>query len=316
MNKSIKITSANFFFMIFSILFLLAQIYLSISVAFGYGKELVDDVYLTVFITELVFILMPSLIFALANKIDVKYAFRINKPEFKPLLLIVLISFPAYMAANMLNTILVYLLQFVGKIPSNNIPVPKTIPQLLLGIIIISVLPAVCEEILNRGIMLRAYENRGTVKALVITGLFFGIFHFDITNFLGPAVLGAMLGFYAIRTNSIFAAMLGHFLNNTIAEIWSYIYRNEPSAEYIQVATPELLYSILIGVVCTLIVIYLLKVLYRITGETAEYKPALTGTRADVRSILTHYPVVVTLSIYIVITLLYLLMIIFNNANT
>jgi membrane protease YdiL (CAAX protease family) len=177
------------------------------------------------------------------------------------------------------------------------------------------VLPAVCEEILNRGIMLRAYENRGTVKALVITGLFFGIFHFDITNFLGPAVLGAMLGFYAIRTNSIFAAMLGHFLNNTIAEIWSYIYRNEPSTEYIQVATPELLYSVLIGVVCTLIVIYLLKVLYRITGETAEYKPALTGTRADVRSILTHYPVVVTLSIYAVITLLYLLMIIFYSAN-
>lgn len=316
MNKTIKITSANIFFMIFSILFLMAQVFLSISVYLGTGKDLVDNVYLTVFITELIFILLPSLIFALANKLDVKYAFRLNKPQIKPLLLIALISFPAYLAANMLNTIVVYLLQFIGRIPSNNIPIPKTIPQLIAGIIIIAVLPAVCEEILNRGIMLRAYENRGTVKALVITGLFFGIFHFDITNFMGPAVLGAMLGFYAIRTNSIFAAMLGHFLNNTIAEIWSYIARNETGAEYIQVANSELLNSILIGVICTAIVIFLLRILNKITSETAEFKPALSGTRADVRSIISHYPVIITLSIYVVIALLYILMIVFYSAGT
>jgi hypothetical protein len=180
----------------------------------------------------------------------------------------------------------------------------------------IGVLPAVCEEILNRGIMLRAYENRGTVKALIITGIFFGIFHFDITNFLGPAVLGAMLGFYAIRTNSIFAAMFGHFLNNTIAEIWTYIGRDQPSTEYIQVSNSEMISAIFIGVVCTFIVIFLFKIFYKVTRDTAEFKPALPGTRADVRSILTHYPIIITLSIYVVITLLYILMVIFYKANT
>jgi Methionyl-tRNA synthetase len=129
-------------------------------------------------------------------------------------------------------------------------------------------------------------------------------------------VLGAMLGFYAIRTNSIFAAMLGHFLNNTIAEIWSYIARNETGAEYIQVANSELLNSILIGVICTAIVIFLLRILNKITSETAEFKPALSGTRADVRSIISHYPVIITLSIYVVIALLYILMIVFYSAGT
>jgi len=313
MNKSIKITSANFFFMIFSLIFLLAQFVLGISALLGYGKEFIDNIYLTVFITEIVFILLPSLIFAIVNKLDVKYTFRLNKPRIKPLIIVALISVPAYMAANMLNYIVIYLLQFIGNIPADNIPIPNTIPQLIQGILFISVLPAICEEVLNRGIMLRAYENRGTVKAIVITGIFFGIFHFDITNFMGPAVLGALLGYYAIRTNSIFAAMLGHFLNNTIAEIWSFVARNDSQTEIVKISSSELLNVIIVGIVCTFIVWGLLKVFNNLTNDTAVLKPALTDVRGDTRTILTHYPVIVTLSIYVIIALIYLLMVIFSR---
>lgn len=312
MNKRVKITSANFFFMIFSLIFLLAQVYLLIFVAFGYGKNLVDNVYLTVVITEFLFILIPSIIYALVKKLDIREVFRLRRVRLKPLVLILVISVPAYMVANMLNSIVVYLLQFLGNVPQSEFPVPKTIPELLFGILIIGVLPGICEEVLNRGIMLNAYETRGTYKAVIITGLFFGVFHFDITNFMGPTVLGIMLGYYAVRTNSIFAPMFAHFLNNTIAEILTYTSRNEPASGYIKLSGSDLFTYVIIGIGSLFAVYWLIKLFNYVTKDTAVIHRSISTARDDARAILTHYPNIIVLSIYTIIAMIYLLMIIFS----
>lgn len=312
MNKRIKITSANIFFMIFTFIFIIAQILVGIAVSLGFGQKVQNNVYLTIVVTEIIFILIPCVIFTLVNKLDVRAVFRLRRLKIKPALIIILISIPAYMVATMLNTIFLFFLQFVGKIPPNTIPTPTTIQELLIGILIIGVLPGICEEVLNRGIMLNAYESRGTIKAVIITGLFFGIFHFDITNFFGPAVLGALLGYYAIRTNSIFAPMLAHFLNNTIAEILSYVYRGEPVSDNIQVQGPELFTAVLVGIISLLIVCWLLRLFTRKTSETAIIKPPISDLRQDARAILTHFPVVIVLAIYALLALIYLLILMFS----
>lgn len=299
--------------MIFSLVFLLAQIYLIVFVSFGYGRELVDNVYLTVILTELLFILIPSIIYAVSKKLDFKAVFRIRRPGLKPLLLILVISLPAYMVANMLNSFVIYLLQFLGNVPQSNFPVPKNLPELLTGIFIIGVLPGICEEVLNRGIMLNAYETRGTYKAVIITGLFFGVFHFDITNFLGPTVLGIMLGYYAVRTNSIFAPMFAHFLNNAIAEILTFISRNEPTSDYIKISGSDLVTYVIYGVGSLFIIYWLIKLFNYVTADTAVIRRSISSSRDDARAILTHYPIVIVLSIYIIIAMMYLLMVIFSQ---
>jgi len=311
MNKRIKITSANIFFMIFTFIFIIAQIVLGIIVSLGYGEKIINNVYLTIFVTEIFLILIPSVIFTLINKLDIREVFRLRRLRLKPALIIILMSLPAYIVASMFNSIVLFFLQFIGKIPANIIPTPTTIQELLIGILIVGVLPGLCEEVLNRGIMLNAYENRGTMKAVIITGLFFGIFHFDITNFFGPAVLGALLGYYAIRTNSILAPMLAHFLNNTIAEILSYVYRNEPVTEFIQVNGAELFAVILAGLIGIFVIYWLLRLFTKKTSQTAVIHPPISDCRQDTKAILTHYPIIIVLVIYALLTLLYLSIIIF-----
>ena len=54
-------------------------------------------------------------------------------------------------------------------------------------------------------------------KAIIITGLLFGLFHFDVQNFLGPAFLGILFAYMVYKTNSIYTTMIAHAINNMIA---------------------------------------------------------------------------------------------------
>ena len=65
----------------------------------------------------------------------------------------------------------------------------------------------VCEELMHRGFLLTAYERRGSYRAVVIIAILFGLFHFDIMNLAGPIFLGLIIGYYVIRTGSIFAGI-------------------------------------------------------------------------------------------------------------
>jgi len=230
------ITGANKFFFAFTIIFLFFQFLLTItvgvlSVIIGveFATDFIDrNIYSILLINQFVIILIPVLVYTLVKKLDIKEVFRLNKLDFAPAVIIILMAVPAYFVAVMLNTIVVYILQFIGNVPAQSIPVPQNLSELVVGILIVGVTPSICEEMMHRGIMLSAYERRGSKKAIVITAIFFGIFHFDITNLLGATFLGLLIGYYVIKTNSIFAGALAHFLNNTINEILQYLLRNSP----------------------------------------------------------------------------------------
>ncbi len=215
MNRKVTVTGVNLMFFIFTIVFIVYQFAIGII----FGQAIYDNMYIVLLINEFVMILGAVVIYCLIVKPDIRETFKLNKPGLVPMLLIAVTSVPAYFVAVMLNNIMLYFLQFVGRIPNSTIPVPKTIPELIIGILVVGVSPGVCEEIMHRGLMLKAYERRGSYRAIVITAIFFGVFHFDITNFLGPIFLGLIIGYYVVRTNSIFAGIFAHFLNNTIAEV-------------------------------------------------------------------------------------------------
>ena len=303
MNKKLTLTGANVLFLIFCVVFIAYQLILGVLL----GEELNSHIYTIVLINEFVMILAPVLIYCAAKRINIKEAFRFNKPGLAPMLLIAAISVPAYFVAAMLNNILVFFLQFIGDLPAQSIPVPGSVPELIAGILIVAVVPGVCEEIMHRGFLLRAYERRGSYKAVVITAIYFGIFHFDITNFFGPVFLGLIIGYYVVRTNSIFAGMLAHFLNNTIAELLQYFLPDKSRPEKLTVTWQELQGLILLGIVCFLIMMALLALFKKATDGRAVIIPPLTNARNDLKSILSHWPVILILLIYFFMMLFYIL---------
>lgn len=91
----------------------------------------------------------------------------------------------------------------------------KTENVLLLGIVHIGIVPAVCEEVMYRGYIMRALEKSwGITAAILISGLIFGAYHLQLSNILPLATLGIFLAYLTYVSNSIIPAMIAHFVNN------------------------------------------------------------------------------------------------------
>jgi membrane protease YdiL (CAAX protease family) len=74
------------------------------------------------------------------------------------------------------------------------------------------------EELFFRGFALPALRKSwGVTAAVLVTGALFSILHMDPVGFLGLMEIGVMLAALRIWSGSLFAAMLGHAVNNGIA---------------------------------------------------------------------------------------------------
>ena len=81
----------------------------------------------------------------------------------------------------------------------------------------------VCEEFIYRHILLRPMRRFGDMQAAVITGLIFGLSHFNFDQFLYTFLFGFSLAVIAIRRNSIVPTIVIHAVNNLLAGLSVYL---------------------------------------------------------------------------------------------
>ena len=303
MKNKLTLTGANKLFFAFTVVFLAYQF----IAAFFLGEVLYDNIYTIIIINE-VLVASFVLIYCFARKIDIRETFRIKKLGLAPALFITLLSVPLFLAATMLNNFVVYGLQFIADLPPQSLPVPKTPGELAVAVLITGVMPGVCEELMHRGFLLTAYERRGSYRAVVIVAILFGLFHFDIMNLLGPIFLGAVFGYYVIRTDSIFAGILAHFLNNAIVVVIQYLWGDPSSVESLSLSWQELLGIITIGVPALAVAAVLLFLFKQITeGKTRIVQP-VSRPGKDVKTVLSHWPIAAVMVLCIIMAILNLVL--------
>ena len=103
---------------------------------------------------------------------------------------------------------------------------------LLATLALVALTPAICEEALFRGPILRGLRARASsAAAAALTGLLFGVFHVELSRILPTALLGVLLSLVALASGSILPAMLAHFLNNATLIGLAYFRVDEKVAE-------------------------------------------------------------------------------------
>jgi sodium transport system permease protein len=123
------------------------------------------------------------------------------------------------------------------------VPVPKDVLEqmrkallpgdgsrsLVASLLLVAATPAVCEEVLFRGVVLRGLATRLTpTGAIVITGLLFGMFHLNVWKLLPTALLGIALSWAAFESRSLVTSMIVHFINNGMLVTLSALKADEP----------------------------------------------------------------------------------------
>lgn len=100
--------------------------------------------------------------------------------------------------------------------------IPQTGGEVLVALIVTAFLPGVLEEFWMRGIVLSVYERRSTFVAIAFTTIMFALLHGSITKLPGILLLGFVAAVITIRTNSVYAAMLYHIINNATSVLFGY----------------------------------------------------------------------------------------------
>ncbi len=82
----------------------------------------------------------------------------------------------------------------------------------------VSIVAPIFEELICRGVILESIRaKRGAWVACVLSSLLFGLVHLTPQSMLNAFVIGLLLGFIYLRTNSIFAPMILHSINNLLS---------------------------------------------------------------------------------------------------
>lgn len=85
-----------------------------------------------------------------------------------------------------------------------------------LSLLVFACFPALCEEILLRGVVARGLRPAiGIAGAVAVSALLFGLLHVIPAQALVTAIFGIPLGIATLASESLLPSILMHFLNNT-----------------------------------------------------------------------------------------------------
>ncbi|MBQ8683287.1 MAG: CPBP family intramembrane metalloprotease [Clostridia bacterium] len=120
------------------------------------------------------------------------------------------------------SVILSYLSQFGVPMPESPEMMVNTPTSMLLSLVVMAVLPAIFEEMVFRGYVLRTLRPYGDWFAVVVSALLFGLIHGNIQQVPFAFVVGILLGWLYVSTDNIWLPMVVHFCNNATSVLLEY----------------------------------------------------------------------------------------------
>lgn len=235
------------------------------------------EIYSGLLITQYLIILLPTISYLKIRGYSLKNTLKLNKISIKQIVLIPLIVIFAYPVGAFLNYIFILFLSNFIKIRPAPIPIPSSSPEFILGLIVISLSPGICEEILFRGMVMSSYDKLGKKKAIIISSVLFGVYHFNLQNLLGPIFLGAIFGSIVYKTKSIYSSMIAHGFNNAIALTIGYFLLGKMDKIQIQSEAIDIsansfatILSIIVGLIFSIVCASISYSLYKALPESKE----------------------------------------------
>lgn len=104
----------------------------------------------------------------------------------------------------------------------------------VLMIFSLAVFPAITEEFVFRGIMMREYRMLGSLFPMVISSLLFAFIHFDLLQFPIYFVLGFILSWMVFLTRSVISAVIAHIVYNVFVifgEKYIWLFSSNPDSD-------------------------------------------------------------------------------------
>lgn len=107
------------------------------------------------------------------------------------------------------------------KLKSGEITEPDSVLACVMNLIALAIIPAICEEFAMRCCSLQLLRKYGKGFAVIAVSIVFGLLHGNVVQFIFAFVVGLILGFVTVKTDSIVPAIFIHALNNGMSVVQS-----------------------------------------------------------------------------------------------
>ncbi len=223
---------------------------------------------------------IPVFIFPRLQKIKVKDAlkfYNFRKISIRAVLISILIGIIVYILNVFVASFFSSVLTGVGYRSVSGSQTISGYPfwLLLINLLVTAVLPAICEETAHRGMLLKGLSPAGRMWAIVLSSVLFGLLHLNIEQVFYTTIIGFLVGYVASVTDTIYPAMIIHFMNNAISVVMGYSSAHNLGYDALFTfitnninQNPILGILFLIFFIATLVIVlrYLIKLLFRETA--------------------------------------------------
>lgn len=250
---------------------------------------------------ELFLLGLPTL-WLLLRENSLAYA-RLTAPRLSTILLIPLSVGAGTLFIGCITLLWTMLMLHLGaditSVPS--IPIPQDALQLITELIVVALIPGLCEEFLFRGAMLPAYERLGSVRAILLSGALFALMHGQVLAMPGHLILGFVLGALFVLTRTFWVPMIYHILHNALTIVVQYTQRFSPSTTT-NADTIEMLGQL--GSMGILVICMILSVMAALYGssliaiwKTSKHNDPLPTAETKSLHLLDFWPLVIGLCV-------------------
>ncbi|MCJ8166860.1 CPBP family intramembrane metalloprotease [Pontibacter sp. E15-1] len=136
----------------------------------------------------------------------------------------------------------------------------NSVGDLLIGLLVFALIPAIGEELVFRGIVQRQFyrwlDNRHV--AIWLAALIFAAIHVQFFGFVPRLLLGALFGYLYFWSGRIVVPMVAHFVNNGFTVVLLYLHQTRAIDVDVESTEAMPLYTILLSLVLSAAVIYYL----------------------------------------------------------
>lgn len=210
-----KTPTAGMALMLFALVVLLVLYIGAYVQAREQGREIISGLV----ITQWCVILLPVVLILWYVRVNLTEGLNLRKPSPAALLATVLMAAGTAILVTQTSVWQSRVLpmppelkELTKKLFQHDDGTPRSFPVLLFAI---AVSPAICEEVLFRGAILSGLRTRlSGAMSVVVVGLLFGLFHLSVHKVVPTGLLGVAIAYVVLRSGSIYAGMLYHFLHN------------------------------------------------------------------------------------------------------
>lgn len=174
------------------------------------------------------------------------------------------------------------------------------------AVFLLAVTPAICEEVVFRGVIADYYKRIGFLKAMLMSGFLFGLYHMNPYQFLYTFFIGIFAYCILRFTDSILAPILLHFFNNFYAvSLNHYGEKWQAVMQHFHLEIKGGMALLFFGLFALLSLVLSILILLRLAAKT-EASAGREGLKEAIQEPLMDAPLWITIGLFVLSSFLFI----------